>query len=557
MLILALVLSLSGFQHVFAEGLRATVDLNNNNGLVSVAGQGATPGSAVTLQVLSPAGKLDMIDQTTADAEGDFSFQYKTVLGVEGTYTVKIGGGGITGVVSQSVKYTKPGTEPTPTPEPTVTPSPTPTTTPSPTPTTTPSPTPTTTPSPTPTPEPTPDPTTSGGGPVPTSTPSVPVNTDGSVSVTLPGKFNETTQRQEAVLSLNALQDALGKAAAGTDGLKKVTLKLDGTANAYLVQLPVEALRAVGSKHELTLVSSAGEVTLPSSMLSTLELKAGTTVAVSLTVGTPEHAADKKVIDVSLLLDGNAAAWSNTGAPVQVAIPYQPAAGEDAEKLSITYIAASGERTPIYNGRFDSKKGAMVFTTSHFSTYAVTYTPKTFSDLENYTWSKQAVEVLASKGIINGTSDTLQTYDPAKSVTRADYTVLLVKTLGLTAEATDNFKDVASGDYYADAVAVAKKLGIAQGGEEGSFNPQASVTRQDMMALTVRALKAAGYSLNRTANALDAFADKADVAAYARDAAAALVSAKLIDGYNGQIHPLGHATRAETAVFMYRIYMLQ
>ena len=405
-----------------------------------------------------------------------------------------------------------------------------------------------------PDPDPTPG-TSAPGGSI--STPSVPVNTDGSVSVTLPGKFNETAQRQEAALSLTALQDALGKAVAGTDGIKKVTLKLDGTAGAYLVQLPVEALRAVGSKHELTLVSSAGEVTLPSSMLSTLELKAGTTVAVSLTVGKPDHAADKKVIDVSLLLDGKAAAWSNTSAPVQVAIPYQPAAGEDAEKLSVTYIAASGERTPVYNARFDAKKGAVVFTTSHFSTYAVTYTPKTFSDLENYTWSKQAVEVLASKGIINGTSDTLQTYDPAKAVTRADYTVLLVKTLGLTAEATENFKDVASGDYYAEAVAVAKKLGIAQGGEDGSFNPQAPVTRQDMMALTVRALKAAGYSLNGTANALDAFADKADVAAYARDAAAALVSATLIDGSNGQIHPLGQATRAETAVFMYRIYMLQ
>lgn len=550
MLIIALVLSLSGFQHVFAEGLRATVHLNNTNGLLSVAGQGATPGSAVTLQVLSPAGKLDMIDQAAADAEGNFSFQYKTVLGVEGTYTVKIGGGGITGVVSQTVNYTKPGTEPTPTPEPTVTPSPTPD------PTVTPSPTPTTTPSPTSDPDPDPTPGTSAPGGS-TSTPSVPANTDGSVSVTLPGKFNETAQRQEAALSLTALQDALGKAVAGTDGIKKVTLKLDGTAGAYLVQLPVEALRADGSKHELTLVSSAGEVTLPSSMLSTLELKAGTTVAVSLTTGKPEHAADKKVMDVSLLLDGKAAAWSNTGAPVQVAIPYQPAAGEDTEKLSVTYIAASGERTPIYNGRFDAKKSAVVFTTTHFSTYAVTYNPKTFSDLANHAWSKQAVEVLASKGIINGTSDTLQTYDPAKSVTRADYTVLLVKTLGLRAEASDNFKDVAAGDYYADAIAVAKKLGIAQGGEDGSFNPTAPVTRQDMMALTVRALKAAGYSLNGAANALDGFADKAEVAAYARDAAAALVSAKLIDGYNGQIHPLGQATRAETAVFMYRIYMLQ
>lgn len=525
MLIVAIVFSLFGFQHALAEGLRATIDLNNTTGLVSVAGQGAKAGSAVTLQVLNPAGKLDMVDQTTAGTEGEFSFQYKTVLGTEGSYTVKIGGGGAAGVLSQTVSYTKPGTEPTPTPDPT--------------------------------PDPTPGSTPSGGGSVPTTAPSVSVNTDGSVSITLTGQYNEAAKRQEAALTQAALQEALNKAAAGAGGVKKVTLRLDGTADAYLVELPLEALRAEGGKHELTIAGGAGEVTLPSSMLGTLDLKKGATVAISLVVVKPEHAADKKVVEVSLLLDGKAVTWSNAGAPVRIAIPYQTAAGEDAEKLSVTYVADSGERTPVYNGRYDAKKKAVVFATTHFSKYAVTYAPKTFRDMENYTWSKRAVEVLASKGIINGTSDALQTYDPALSVTRADYTVLLVKTLGLTAETTDNFKDVAADEYYAQAVAVAKKLGIAQGGEDGSFHPQAPVSRQDMMALTVRAMKAAGLTLSGAAGALDAFADKAEVADYARDAAAALVSAKLIDGYNGQIHPLGQATRAETAVFMYRIYNLQ
>ncbi|RAV06462.1 S-layer homology domain-containing protein [Paenibacillus sp. YN15] len=402
----------------------------------------------------------------------------------------------------------------------------------------------------------TPD-TDSGSAPAAggSAVPSASVDANGSVS--LAGKWNEAAKRQEAALSQATLQEALKKAAAGTDGIKKVTLKLGGTADAYLVQLPLEALRAEGGKHELTIASGAGEVTLPSSMLGTLTPKEGTAVAISLAVVKPEHVADKKVVEVSLLLDGKAAAWSNPGAPVRIAIPYQAAAGEDAEKLSVIYLTDSGERTPVYNGRYDAKKNAVVFATTHFSKFAVTYAPKNFKDLENYSWSQRAVEVLAAKGIINGTSDALQTYDPALSVTRADYTVLLVKTLGLTADAADNFKDVAAGEYYAEAVAVAKKLGIAQGGEDGSFHPQAPVTRQDMMALTVRAMKAAGITLSAAAGALDAFADKAEVADYARDAAAALVSAKLIDGYNGQIHPLGQATRAETAVFMYRIYNLQ
>jgi len=78
---------------------------------------------------------------------------------------------------------------------------------------------------------------------------------------------------------------------------------------------------------------------------------------------------------------------------------------------------------------------------------------------------------LASKGVINGTSDT--TFTPQADITRADFMILLVKALGLTAEVTSNFDDVSEKDYYYEYVGIAKELGITTGVGNNKFNPKA------------------------------------------------------------------------------------
>jgi len=118
---------------------------------------------------------------------------------------------------------------------------------------------------------------------------------------------------------------------------------------------------------------------------------------------------------------------------------------------------------------------------NHLSKYAVSYVYKTFADIGSYAWAKKQIEVLASKGVINGTSDT--TFTPQADITRADFMILLVKALGLTAEVTSNFDDVSEKDYYYEYVGIAKELGITTGVGNNKFNPKAKITRQDMMVL--------------------------------------------------------------------------
>ncbi|WP_458788496.1 S-layer homology domain-containing protein, partial [Vallitalea sediminicola] len=70
---------------------------------------------------------------------------------------------------------------------------------------------------------------------------------------------------------------------------------------------------------------------------------------------------------------------------------------------------------PITNGRYNTDTGKVTFTTTHFSKYAIAFVEKTFDDITNYQWAKNQIQVLASKGIINGTSN--KTYAPAECIT--------------------------------------------------------------------------------------------------------------------------------------------
>lgn len=112
------------------------------------------------------------------------------------------------------------------------------------------------------------------------------------------------------------------------------------------------------------------------------------------------------------------------------------------------------------------------------------YEPSTvpsFSDLKGYSWAEEAINALAKIGVIHGTSST--TFEPSRSVTRAEFVTPLVRAMGLKADVTDNFVDVPANAYYYEALGVVKRLGIALGSGDNEFHPNAIISRQDMMVL--------------------------------------------------------------------------
>ena len=174
-----------------------------------------------------------------------------------------------------------------------------------------------------------------------------------------------------------------------------------------------------------------------------------------------------------------------------------------------------------------------------------------FYDIGEFGWAQSAIISLKNKGIISGVSNT--EFAPRNNIKRGDFILILTRMLKLENEADGNFSDVPEGSYYYDAIGRAKAAGIASG-DGISFNPENSITRQDLIVLSYRAFNKLGYiEETEDLSSLDEFIDKDDVADYARSAMASMVKFGIIKGSDSLVNPKGNATRAEVAVMCERL----
>jgi hypothetical protein len=115
-----------------------------------------------------------------------------------------------------------------------------------------------------------------------------------------------------------------------------------------------------------------------------------------------------------------------------------------------------------------------------------------------------------------------------------------------------SFNDVRPDAYYAGAVEWASSLGVITGTGNGAFQPNAEVTREQLVTMLVRFVGMLGYELKPVDDPIS-FVDADSIAGYAADAIAAaqqagLVSGRPTAGGNGvAFAPKASATRAETA----------
>ena len=349
------------------------------------------------------------------------------------------------------------------------------------------------------------------------------------------------------------------------DGTAVISVPKIPDINAYTLEIPASSLSAVRETGNLIFDTGIGSIVIANNMLTGIADADGKTAGITVALGNKANLpddvkaaiGDRPLIELSLALDGVKIPWNNPASPVTVSIPYSPTSAElsNPEHIVIWFIDSLGNAVAVPDGRYDQSTGLVTFATTHMSLFAVSYVQKTFDDLEDAAWAKNQIEVMASKGIITGTSES--SYSPAANIKRADYLMLLVKTLGLTADFDENFDDVQPGDYYYDAAGIAKALGIAVGSGNNEFKPEETITRQDMMTLTARALmQYKDLAAAEDLTALNPFTDKDHIADYAALEIATLVDENIITGSGDRLNPLANTTRAEAAVIMYRIYNL-
>lgn len=194
--------------------------------------------------------------------------------------------------------------------------------------------------------------------------------------------------------------------------------------------------------------------------------------------------------------------------------------------------------------------GEMIAEITHFSQYALLEVNKKFNDLSDSHWAAGAIKELAAKQIISGTSADL--FQPERSVTRAEFTALLVRTLKLSGEGHSAFTDVPETAWYANDVELAVHAGIVKGKSASLFAPNEQITREELVVLMIRALE---WNNKTVVEVTDSgFSDKSQIAAWASDDVSKAAALGLIQGRaEGKFVPKGISTRAEAAQVIYNL----
>lgn len=174
--------------------------------------------------------------------------------------------------------------------------------------------------------------------------------------------------------------------------------------------------------------------------------------------------------------------------------------------------------------------------------------PVALKDIAGH-WAMASIEEAVAGGIVSGYSD--GTFKPNQKLTRAEFAVMLINVLkpqGTGAELA--FKDNAKiKGWAADAVTQAVKAGIVSGYSDGTFKPDATITRSEMAVMIAKAMK-----LDTSAGTATGFADDAKIPAWAKGAVKAAKDNAIIGGRSGGMFaPNDTATRSEAVAILVKL----
>ena len=129
------------------------------------------------------------------------------------------------------------------------------------------------------------------------------------------------------------------------------------------------------------------------------------------------------------------------------------------------------------------------FTKTGYDKDPASYTATTkFSDVAADKYYAKAVAWAVDNGIVNGKTDT--TFAPDAKITRAEAVTMIyrLQANGASYSSRQNFTDVNTSAYYADAVGYASYAGITNGKTDSTFAPNDTVTRGEAATFIYRAV---------------------------------------------------------------------
>ena len=215
--------------------------------------------------------------------------------------------------------------------------------------------------------------------------------------------------------------------------------------------------------------------------------------------------------------------------------------GED--NLTVTIPAGSiGDRRYTAHWEFDPTIIAALNPTPNVD----------FLDVSRTDWFYYDVRYVCENGLMNGTSR--NRFSPYGTATRGMLVTILYRMeneprcFGSAA-----FSDVKPGAYYEKAVVWASQNNIISGYTDGTFRPDAPVTREQLASILYRYTLYRGQDVSAgETTSLTGYGDAQAVSSYALPAMRWACGTGILQGANGKLSPNGLATRAQLAAMLHR-----
>ena len=130
-----------------------------------------------------------------------------------------------------------------------------------------------------------------------------------------------------------------------------------------------------------------------------------------------------------------------------------------------------------------------------------------FTDVPADAWYAKAVNSLASLGILEGVGNNL--FAPDRPITRAEFTVITMRFSEGDVTGTNIFSDVHTSDWFYDQVVGSIQYGWITGYADGTFQPNKTISRADVTTIVNRMLgrSADQHFVDQNSDKLRAFPD--------------------------------------------------
>lgn len=250
---------------------------------------------------------------------------------------------------------------------------------------------------------------------------------------------------------------------------------------------------------------------------------------------------------IAAVMDADGNTYCISSRPVDDVLP----AVQNSDQLEPTLFFPDYEEGKAYSGTIYNPTDIVVYVENGLYGFKKLYIElivNPFSDVKKGQWFYDYVLDMVDRGIINGYED--GTFRPDETLRRCEMVQMLYKMAGSPAvSGKASFTDLTE-QWYLNAITWAEQNKVVNGMGNGKFDPNGPVTRQQLVVMLYRLANAekVDYKLDSKT-----FADVNDVHSWAIDAMCWAVSQGIINGtpLKGKtglyLVPLDNATRAQTA----------